>query len=135
MILYARLRGLSENSVQKYTDWCLKRLGLTPYADRAAGTYSGGNKRKLSTAIALIGKPATVFLVSYLFTYFRATLAGKAGKVWSLPRFWVSIHSYKETTGQKLGRILDLAWLKFSVAALYLPFARPHSPLLIINHS
>ena len=66
LILYARLRGLSESSVQKYTDWCLKRLGLTPYADRAAGTYSGGNKRKLSTAIALIGKPATVFLVSYL---------------------------------------------------------------------
>ena len=85
MILYARLRGLSENSVQKYTDWCLKRLGLTPYADRAAGTYSGGNKRKLSTAIALIGKPATVFLVSYLFTYFRAALAGKAGEVWYLP--------------------------------------------------
>ena len=101
LILYARLRGLSENSVQKYTDWCLKRLGLTPYADRAAGTYSGGNKRKLSTAIALIGKPATVFLVSYLFTYFRATLVGKAGKVWSLPRFWVSMHSYKETTGHK----------------------------------
>ena len=67
LILYARLRGLSESSVLKYTDWCLKRLGLTPYADRAAGTYSGGNKRKLSTAIALIGKPATVFLVSYLF--------------------------------------------------------------------
>ena len=62
LILYARLRGLSENSVKKYTEWCLKRLGLTPYADRAAGTYSGGNKRKLSTAIALIGKPSMVFL-------------------------------------------------------------------------
>jgi len=62
LILYARLRGLSEKSVQKYTEWCLKRLGLTPYADRAAGTYSGGNKRKLSTAIALIGKPSMVFL-------------------------------------------------------------------------
>ena len=62
--LYARLRGLSEASVNKYTEWCLKRLGLTAYADRAAGTYSGGNKRKLSTAIALIGKPSMVFLVS-----------------------------------------------------------------------
>ena len=66
LILYARLRGLSESSVQKYAEWCLKRLGLTPYADRAAGTYSGGNKRKLSTAIALIGKPSTVFLVSII---------------------------------------------------------------------
>merc|ERR1719373_1356322 len=60
--LYARLRGLSEASVNKYTEWCLKRLGLAPYADRAAGTYSGGNKRKLSTAIALIGNPSIVFL-------------------------------------------------------------------------
>ena len=60
--LYARLRGLSESSVQKYTEWCLRRLGLIPYADRAAGTYSGGNKRKLSTAIALIGRPSMVFL-------------------------------------------------------------------------
>ena len=31
---------------------------------RCAGTYSGGNKRKLSTAIALIGNPSIVFLVS-----------------------------------------------------------------------
>ena len=48
----------------QYTEWGLKRLGLTPYADRCAGTYSGGNKRKLSTAIALIGNPSLIFLVS-----------------------------------------------------------------------
>jgi ABC-type molybdenum transport system ATPase subunit/photorepair protein PhrA len=29
---------------------------------RQAGTYSGGNKRKLSVAIALIGEPAVVLL-------------------------------------------------------------------------
>lgn len=34
------------------------------YADHLAGTYSGGNKRKLSTAIALIGCPPLVLLVS-----------------------------------------------------------------------
>ena len=43
LTLYARLRGLTENSVQKYTEWCLKRLGLTPYADRAAGTCPKSN--------------------------------------------------------------------------------------------
>ena len=46
------------------SDWGLKKLGLVPYADRCAGTYSGGNKRKLSTAIALVGNPSIVFLVS-----------------------------------------------------------------------
>ena len=46
-------------------------------------------------------------------------MAGKAGKVWSLPRFWVSIRSYKKQPVKKIwGRILDLAWLKFAVAAL-----------------
>ena len=52
-------------------------------------------------------------------TYLRAATAGKAGKVWSLARFWVSIHSYKKQPVKNfLGRILDLAWLKFAVAAL-----------------
>jgi ABC-type multidrug transport system ATPase subunit len=37
-------------------------MGLTEYANRSAGTYSGGNKRKLSVAIAMIGEPSIVFL-------------------------------------------------------------------------
>lgn len=46
------------------TDWSIQSLGLSLYADRLAGTYSAGNKRKLSTAIALIGCPLLVLLVS-----------------------------------------------------------------------
>lgn len=60
--LYARLRGLDEASVKREAESGLRRLGLVAYADRCAGTYSGGNKRKLSTAIALIGDPSVVFL-------------------------------------------------------------------------
>lgn len=41
-------------------------MGLVKYADKAAGSYSGGNLRKLSTAMALIGAPPVVFLVSTL---------------------------------------------------------------------
>lgn len=44
-------------------EWGVKKLGLTQYADREAGGYSGGNKRKLSTAISLIGAPPVIFLV------------------------------------------------------------------------
>jgi len=32
------------------------------YVDYLAGTLSGGNKRKLSTAIALAGYPPVIFL-------------------------------------------------------------------------
>jgi ABC-type dipeptide/oligopeptide/nickel transport system ATPase subunit len=40
----------------------ISEMGLVEYADRSAGTYSGGNKRKLSVAIAMIGEPSIVFL-------------------------------------------------------------------------
>ncbi|KNC74475.1 hypothetical protein SARC_12980, partial [Sphaeroforma arctica JP610] len=38
------------------------KLDLQNHCERACGTYSGGNKRKLSTAMALIGDPGVVFL-------------------------------------------------------------------------
>ncbi|XP_034439364.1 phospholipid-transporting ATPase ABCA1 isoform X2 [Hippoglossus hippoglossus] len=60
--LYARLRGVQEESVPKVAQWGVKKLGLTQYAEREAGGYSGGNKRKLSTAISLIGAPPVIFL-------------------------------------------------------------------------
>uniref|UniRef100_A0A3B4YY19 P-type phospholipid transporter n=1 Tax=Seriola lalandi dorsalis TaxID=1841481 RepID=A0A3B4YY19_SERLL len=60
--LFARLRGVQEDSVAKVAQWGVKKLGLTQYAEREAGGYSGGNKRKLSTAISLIGAPPVIFL-------------------------------------------------------------------------
>lgn len=35
---------------------------MDEYKDRKCGTYSGGNKRKLCSAMALIGNPKVVFL-------------------------------------------------------------------------
>uniref|UniRef100_A0A3Q2D7H1 P-type phospholipid transporter n=1 Tax=Cyprinodon variegatus TaxID=28743 RepID=A0A3Q2D7H1_CYPVA len=60
--LYARLRGVPEESVTKVAQWGVRKLGLTQYAEQEAGGYSGGNKRKLSTAISLIGAPPVIFL-------------------------------------------------------------------------
>ncbi len=37
-------------------------MDLTEFENKLAGTYSGGNKRKLSVAIAMLGNPPTVFL-------------------------------------------------------------------------
>jgi len=45
-------------------EWSLDRLGLRELADKTTATFSGGNKRKLSTAIALLGNPPVVFLVN-----------------------------------------------------------------------
>ncbi|XP_057355252.1 ATP-binding cassette sub-family A member 2 isoform X2 [Manis pentadactyla] len=60
--LYTRLRGIPWKDEARVVRWALEKLELIKYADKPAGTYSGGNKRKLSTAIALIGYPAFVFL-------------------------------------------------------------------------
>uniref|UniRef100_A0A4W3GV29 ATP-binding cassette sub-family A member 2 n=1 Tax=Callorhinchus milii TaxID=7868 RepID=A0A4W3GV29_CALMI len=62
MELYTRLRGVPWKDEARVINWALDKLELTKYADKPAGTYSGGNKRKLSTAIALIGYPSLIFL-------------------------------------------------------------------------
>ncbi|CAI9718098.1 ATP-binding cassette sub-family A member 2-like isoform X2 [Octopus vulgaris] len=59
---YARLRGIPPKDEAIVVNQALKKLALTEFADKASGTYSGGNKRKLSTAIALIGNPPVIFM-------------------------------------------------------------------------
>uniref|UniRef100_A0A668A1Q8 P-type phospholipid transporter n=1 Tax=Myripristis murdjan TaxID=586833 RepID=A0A668A1Q8_9TELE len=59
---YAILRGVPEKEVCEVAEWGIRKLGLMKYVDKAAGSYSGGNMRKLSTAMALIGGPPVVFL-------------------------------------------------------------------------
>ncbi|XP_056328296.1 phospholipid-transporting ATPase ABCA1b [Danio aesculapii] len=59
---YAILRGVPENEVCAVAEWGIHKLGLVKYVDKNAGSYSGGNMRKLSTAISLIGAPPVVFL-------------------------------------------------------------------------
>ena len=45
-------------------EWALRRLDLVEHADKPAGQYSGGNRRRLSAAIALLGAPQLLLLVS-----------------------------------------------------------------------
>ncbi|XFF91437.1 hypothetical protein AB1E18_017656 [Capra hircus] len=62
MIMYARLWGIPETKINNYVKKSIQALNLEPYADKYIYTYSGGNKRRLSTAIALMGKPSVIFL-------------------------------------------------------------------------
>ncbi|GAB0200787.1 phospholipid-transporting ATPase ABCA7 [Grus japonensis] len=59
---YSRLRGIPEEEAPRVAQWGIAKLGLGLHADQPAGKYSGGNKRKLSTAIALLGSPPVIFL-------------------------------------------------------------------------
>eukprot|EP00117_Sycon_ciliatum_P024802 scpid23171/ scgid5675/ ATP-binding cassette sub-family A member 1; ATP-binding cassette transporter 1; Cholesterol efflux regulatory protein len=62
LMLYARLRGVPEAECESVAGWCIRRLELKNYADSLAGSLSAGNKRKLSAAVAIIGKPKLIFL-------------------------------------------------------------------------
>ncbi|KAJ9663808.1 hypothetical protein H2198_000568 [Neophaeococcomyces mojaviensis] len=57
---YARIRGVSNPAHNAHA--VMEAVGLTQYADRMAAKLSGGNKRKLSLGIALMGNPAVLLL-------------------------------------------------------------------------
>ena len=60
--LYARIKGVSRSDLNRVVDAKLAEFDLLPFAGKLAGRLSGGNKRKLSVAIALIGDPPIIFL-------------------------------------------------------------------------
>ena len=59
---YARIKGIRAEDVNRVAKFTIDKLGLSMYSHRISSSYSGGNRRKLSTAIALIGNPAVLFL-------------------------------------------------------------------------
>eukprot|EP00899_Mesostigma_viride_P016639 jgi/Mesvir1/24977/Mv25104-RA.2 len=62
LLLYARLKCLPDEEIPQLVDTTLGMVGLRAFASKAAGTLSGGNRRKLSLAVALIGHPPILFL-------------------------------------------------------------------------
>jgi ABC-2 type transport system ATP-binding protein len=60
--LQATLHGLPKKEGQERGQWLLDRVGLTLAADRRVGTYSGGMRRRLDLASALIHRPRILFL-------------------------------------------------------------------------
>jgi ABC-2 type transport system ATP-binding protein len=60
--LQATLHGLPRNDVQRRSDALLERVDLVEAADRQIGTYSGGMRRRLDMASALVHEPRVLFL-------------------------------------------------------------------------
>jgi ABC-2 type transport system ATP-binding protein len=62
MRLQGGLHGLSGREIARRGDALLERVGLAEAADRRVGGYSGGMKRRLDLALALIHEPRILFL-------------------------------------------------------------------------
>ncbi|GAB1295814.1 ATP-binding cassette sub-family A member 13 [Apodemus speciosus] len=59
---YCRLRGIPKQYIPKVAADLVRRLHLESHVDKPVATYSGGTRRKLSTALALVGKPDILLL-------------------------------------------------------------------------
>ncbi|CAF4800489.1 unnamed protein product [Rotaria magnacalcarata] len=62
LYMFARLRGVQEHQIPQIATALIELMNLRKHANKPVYAYSGGNKRKLSAAVALIGDPSIVFL-------------------------------------------------------------------------
>ncbi len=62
MRLQGGLHGLSSHEIERRGEALLTRVGLADAADRRVGGYSGGMKRRLDLALALVHGPRILFL-------------------------------------------------------------------------
>lgn len=56
------LRGISRDNIDFITSNLAEELGFDKHLDKQIKAFSGGNKRKLSTALALLGGPSILLL-------------------------------------------------------------------------
>jgi len=60
--IFCLLRGYRYEKIKSVSEELAKSFGFMKHIDKRIQTYSGGNKRKLSTAIATLGAPSVIYL-------------------------------------------------------------------------
>ena len=82
--LQTALHGIPRHERARRSDELLERVGLTLAADRRVRTYSGGMKRRLDLALALVHSPRILFLdepTTGLDPQSRNALWGEVGRL------------------------------------------------------
>ncbi|CAE6513623.1 unnamed protein product [Rhizoctonia solani] len=65
MMIYGSIKGLHGEELKRNVDMLIEATTLGQYGDRLASKLSGGNARKLSLALALIGNPRVILIDEY----------------------------------------------------------------------
>ncbi|KAG0048759.1 ATP-binding cassette sub- A member 2 [Gryganskiella cystojenkinii] len=60
--LFARIKGVAPQDLEPAVEQMIDEMGLGALGNKFTKTFSGGNKRRLSLAMAVIGCPKVVFL-------------------------------------------------------------------------
>lgn len=62
LMIFCLLRGIRRNIIKPLSEDLAMTFGFFKHIDKKTKAYSGGNKRKLSAAIAVIGSPSVVYM-------------------------------------------------------------------------
>ena len=62
LVLQARLYGMGRKEARARAESLISVFDLAPFSDRRAGTYSGGQRRRLDLALGLVHEPPVLFL-------------------------------------------------------------------------
>jgi len=59
---YATIKGIRTNLIRQVVTFMIQGMSLTEFTNKISGRLSGGNKRKLSVAISMLGSPPIILL-------------------------------------------------------------------------
>jgi ABC-type multidrug transport system ATPase subunit len=62
LLFFGRIKGIEEPMVEPVCEAFLAALDIKRYENKQIQHLSGGNRRKVSLAVALLGAPPTVYL-------------------------------------------------------------------------
>ena len=59
---YATIKGIKKNLIHQIVTYMIFEMSLNEFTNKIAGRLSGGNKRKLSVAVSMLGNPPIILL-------------------------------------------------------------------------
>jgi ABC-2 type transport system ATP-binding protein len=140
--LQATLHGMAPRTVRARGEQLIERVGLTGAADRRVATYSGGMRRRLDLAMALIHEPEVLFLdepTTGLDPTSRVTLWDEVRRLRDVGTTVFLTTQYLEEADQLCDRLGIIAAGKIvaegTPAALKAEVGRPHLDLVLADGS
>ncbi len=140
--LQATLHGIAARAVRTRGAELIERVGLSQAADRRVATYSGGMRRRLDLAMALIHDPEVLFLdepTTGLDPTSRLTLWDEVRRLRDLGTTVFLTTQYLEEADQLADRLGIIAAGRIvasgTPAALKAQIGRPHLDLVLADGS
>ncbi|KAH9370326.1 hypothetical protein HPB48_006756 [Haemaphysalis longicornis] len=124
LVVYSMMRGIPKSDIKKVVDNSLSRFQLTHHANHRVGTLSRGTRRKVCTAISMLGNPQIVLLAHH-YNIVEFSLPSKQTSL-------SSVFKFLETNATELG-ILDFSVSQTTLDQVFVNFARQQSDASVLQ--